>query len=163
MHEPLNYANPDSTLGFKSLFFDTLQTSVRDSDTYSPEYVYKIKIGNYLPDTAYKLNFSFLYTSLNNKSILGLKADWFLSDSVKDSLNETCANLLNSKKSELINVNSAAKYDTFQNFMFMTSESGTNPDKFSYFKDLTLFDNVQQTQLVSFFFSQAKQVRTLNN
>lgn len=54
-------------------------THSRFSELANPELIYKIKIGNYLPDDLYSSNFNFLINSLSKKSISGRKSSWYSS------------------------------------------------------------------------------------
>ena len=127
-------------------FFQNSWNSFRNLDWYNPEYIYKIKTGNYAPDTLYKTNFSFLTTTLNNKSIAGYKSDWFLSKNINAS-----------------SFQSTNRYNTLQNIIHHTSFK--NVGDFLFFKNENnkLFDHWQKMQNISLFFAQSKQARVLNN
>lgn len=55
-------------------FFGSPLTNNREARYENPEILYKIKTGNYLPDELARANFSSLLTTLNFKSISGLRA-----------------------------------------------------------------------------------------
>ena len=63
------------TLATNTVFGSPL-TNLREARYENPEILYKIKTGNYLPDELARANFSSLLTTLNFKSISGLKASW---------------------------------------------------------------------------------------
>lgn len=120
----------------KNTYFDNTFTDARNLNINNPEYVYKTKIGNYLQDSLYSTNFSFLYSAINNKSISGLKANWFNSNAVKVSIYETLTTSLSQ-----INTPSSAsvsKPDTFKNTV---AGGNTSLANLPVWKEQSLLDN----------------------
>lgn len=130
-----------------------------------PELIYKIKIGNYLPDDLYKTNYRYLYTSLNAKSILGHKASWFQSEDVSSLI-----------KNDLLSFN----YYWFNNYFNFETQVPFDLNKFNgfyFYSVINIFNNYNQIFLSKFyfnpillnnyvlhqFFTQSKQSRVLNN
>lgn len=139
----------------KNSYFDNSSTEVRNLNINNPELVYKTKIGNYLQDSLYNTNFSFLYSTINNKTVSGLRAEWFSSDSTKTSIYTTANKLINSKLSQKTN-----KPNTLQNILLSKTNITSN---LPTWKEQTIFDELSNSQLTSLFFSQSKQTRVLNN
>lgn len=106
----------------------------------SPKLIYKIKIGNYLPTDLYNINFNFLFTSLNSKTVLDISLDWFSSTIVTSILVNS---IYNSKK--------------INNFNFELN-------KLSSLNILTNL-SIHNSSLIfsSLFSSQSKQIRVLND
>ena len=105
----------------KNSYFDNSSTEVRNLNINNPELVYKTKIGNYLQDSLYNINFSFLYSTINNKTVSGLRAEWFSSDSTKTSIYTTANKLINSKFSQKTN-----KPNTLQNILLSEANITSN-------------------------------------
>ena len=130
----------------ESQFYNSTGLSnFRNLEALSPELIYKIKIGNFLPDSIYRKNFQYLYTTLNSKSIAGYKADWFLSN-----------DLITTLGNDLLEVNT--KFNFISNFVRFNELSLTN----YYPTNLTNYQ-LKTDNMVSLFFAQSKQVRVLNN
>lgn len=105
--------------------------------------IYKIKIGNFLPDALYKTNFNFLINSLNQKSVTGRKSVWFTAKAVIDTLNTNQQNLHLKNKFDFISyINSVPSSLSLKHYI-------------DYKKSSTLLRDL--------FFSQAKSIRILNN
>ena len=117
----------------------------RNLGASNPELIYKIKIGDFLPDSTYKNNFQFLYSTLNSKSISGYKSDWFISNDLVKALGD-----------DLTNVN--LRFSFISNFVKFNELSPLNP----YAAQLTNY-GLKATNLISLFLTQSKQVRVLNN
>lgn len=147
----------------KNKNFNTVFNETRNLDFNYPEYIYKIKIGNYLPDALYKTNFSFLFSSINNKSIGGLKADWFNSKTILNDIVDFSQEVTQTKtnSSQLNNI----KFNTFGTYNSIIDGLSTKSllNVFNTQNSTILSDNLQQTQLTSLFFAQSKQTRVLNN
>ena len=127
-------------------------SNLRKTHNDNPEILYKIKTGNYLPDELTRANFSFLSTSINFKSISGIKGDWW------DSRNTL--SLFN-------NIIRAEQLPSYFSFIYFFSKptcslSGdASPD--DLINKSKLADLLITQDLHSLLFSQAKQVRLLNN
>lgn len=140
-----------------SMFEDMTGGSSRFINSEHPLFIYKIKIGNYLPGDQTSINFPFLYTTLNKKSILGHKADWFNSSEVTkavtedltnrswgfDTLDQLSKDFTHNKSSSLNVLSQAYNENGFSN----------------YFSVIPRFN----TYATSLFFAQSKQIRVLNN
>jgi hypothetical protein len=127
-------------------FFTSVDNNPRSLTFDNANILYKIKIGNFLPDELYSSNFSFLHTSLNFKSVTGLQADWFLTDNLKSVLSNPA-------------VNSKNPFDYLSYLNFNTQTSTLSESLFS------VQDNfkVNGEALKFLLFSQTKQTRVLNN
>lgn len=115
-------------------------------DFENPNFVYKIKIGNYLPDS-YSLNFPSLINTISSKSLLGLCSEWFFNQQIST----LWSSLLNSPTvSDNPLTITANKLNSlgFLNFKFETF-GVVDVNGGSISKNL--------------FFSQTKQSRILNN
>ena len=112
----------------------------------NPNYVYKIKIGNYLADS-YVTNFPFLINTIASKSLLGLNADWFFNRQ------------LNSFWEPLLNF----KLDGGRQFSVNLNK--LNIPEFLNFKISTYgnYQSREDSMSKNLFFSQSKQSRVLNN
>lgn len=130
---------------YESQLYNNNLTNPRNLEASNPELIYKIKIGNFLPDSLYKRNFQFLYSTLNSKSISGYKADWFLSNDLVKTLGDDM-------------LSTDTKFNFISNFVHLSESSLIN----SYFKNLTNYQ-LKTDSIVSLFFTQSKQVRTLSN
>jgi hypothetical protein len=146
---------------------ESFNTSSRNLSVNSPDIVYKIKIGNYLPDSFYSSNFDFLQTTFNFKNIFSSSPDWFNSENSRYSIYQLTGPLGNETDSSSLN-----KKLNFFNFIlsteFLLKSTNTavndciTPSLNPVFKTKDLFISESFT-LPILFFSQAKQVRILNN
>ena len=130
---------------FSNSFFTDVIGSPRNLLSDNPNILYKIKTGNYLPDELTRANFSFLLTSLNFKSISGIRADWFMSDQTGGFL----TNMTNTS-------------NIFNSMFFYTGLARTLQPLNSTL-DVYLINKLTTSNLSSLFFAQSKQSRVLNN
>lgn len=140
-----------------SFFENITDNSSRFINSEHPMFIYKIKIGNYLPGDQTALNFPFLYTTLNKKSILGHKADWFNSVDILKSLSDDLKvkNLLSEKNCEQNSQQFAHNKASSMNVLSdLNNISTATPFSLS---------NPFNTYATSLFFAQSKQIRVLNN
>lgn len=127
--------NNNLMMGFKDT--NLLNRSLHNQN---PNLIYKIKIGNFLPEAVYNTNYANLVNTSIRKSIFGLKSDWFQSNSVNQFLNNNV-------------------YDGIKPNSLLFYKNLITNDKFS--KENHYYTELQT--LTSLFFSQAKQTRILNN
>lgn len=140
-----------------SFFEDVVVSSSRFVNSEHPMFIYKIKIGNYLPGDQTSLNFPFLYTTLNKKSILGHKADWFNSTDILKSLSDDMkARQLSSLK------NSEQTSQEFSHNKISSMSVLSDLNNISAGAPFSL-SNPFNTYATSLFFAQSKQIRVLNN
>lgn len=133
---------PTGTFSVGTIFNSPL-TSNREARYENPEILYKIKTGNYLPDELARANFSSLFTSLNFKSISGLKASWWDSKNLSSLLD------------------GAARSTTPSYFGFISAFSSVRTAPTLNTNQLT--ETLISQNLRSLLFAQAKQVRVLSN
>ena len=129
-----NTANNNNLLNFKDNSFD-----VRDVQHNNPTLIYKIKIGNFLPEPLYQTNYSNLINTSLKKSIFGIKSDWYQTNNLSDVFNLT---------------SNTAKTNTLTFYSNLIRDNNSNIKVRHYTETLTL---------TSLFFTQAKQTRILNN
>lgn len=134
---------PTGPFSVNTVFSSSLVNS-REARYENPEILYKIKTGNYLPDELARANFASLLTSLNFKSISGIKASWWDSKNLSSLLDGAARNSTTPSYfafiSMLRNGRTAATLNTNQ-----------------------LTETLISQNLRSLLFAQAKQVRVLNN
>lgn len=140
-----------------SMFEDMTGGSSRFVNSEHPLFIYKIKIGNYLPGDQTSINFPFLYTTLNKKSILGHKADWFNSNEVTKAVTEDLTN--RSWGSETLDQLSKDFTHNKSSSLNVLSQAYSEKGFSNYFSVIPRFN----TYAVSLFFAQSKQIRVLNN
>nr|QTT61028.1 cytochrome c oxidase subunit 1 [Euplotes aediculatus] len=166
-----------NTLYTNTLYTNTLYTNKtlnfeqvlnnRNSLLKNPLCNYKIKIGNFLPDTLYQTNFSFLYTSLIAKVLNSYKANWFQSTTIitllKKNYNYTIT-------TDFINFNAL---NIFTNVKFSSNKLTSwdlllyitifNNNNFFYLNKFWLNNIYLNLNLLNLYFTQSKQNRILNN
>jgi heme/copper-type cytochrome/quinol oxidase subunit 1 len=146
--------------GFTSLSYDS---NVRLSDTLNvnnfsrisafnhPTPFYKIKTGNYLPESTYNANYSDLLTSINYKSVLGLQSFWFQSSNF--------TYLLSSLVPKDFNLANTTKL-SFIHFSYFTSKVlGDSP----LFSKTSVNSILLNNWISNLLLAQSKQLRVLNN
>lgn len=147
----LNLTNHSATEPNEVSFFANEGSSSRFINLSNPNFVYKIKIGNYLPDALYNTNFSYLSNTINTKSLLGLQANWFNSANFSDLLGSNLSSFpTNPSKVESFDNNKINTLD------FMLVES---LDTFSLKNNKSSNDSA----IKNLFFSQSKQTRVIND
>jgi len=147
----LNLTNQSATDSNEVSFFSNEGSSSRFINLSNPNFVYKIKIGNYLPDALYNTNFSFLSNTINTKSLLGLQANWFNSANFSDLLSGNLSSFP-------ANPSKVASFDNnkINTLDFMLVES---LDTFSLKNNKSSNDSA----IKNLFFSQSKQTRVIND
>lgn len=141
-------------------------TKNRYTQTNQPSFLFKIKIGNYLPEKPLLKNFDHLINTLNAKTGQNKKAIWFNSDYINDFLINKNSEFLilfqNTNKNELqlkLNTYLFSHFDIFffiNNFLLKTDFINLINTRWS-------FTNNMSTQFNKLFFSQNKQILTFNN
>lgn len=168
-----NGLSTDLSSIYKDLKFSSLENENLNhfTTTKHPELIYKIKIGNYLPDDLYKNNYKYLYTTLNTKSIFGQRAYWFQSNDVLSlirsdllTFNFYWVNMSNyQNNSKMLEADVPFPYIKLNSFYFYSFINNVNfinqlfINKF-YFNPILL-----NNYITNLFFSQSKQNRVLNN
>lgn len=126
--------------------FVNYTNSTRFVDFENPSFVYKIKIGNYLPESYVSTTSSFI-NSFSQKSLLGVNSDWFFSNNMLALWGRFFGNL-----------------SSFENSQPLQSNKLSTLGLFDWSSNLTLLNNAGSAlSLKSLYFSQARQARVINN
>lgn len=165
----LNSTNPFiNSLNLEQFgLFESFNTNFRNTSMYSPNIVYKIKIGNYLPDDLYRNNFNFLQTTFNFKNMFSSSPDWFNSLSAMQSVfklgysNDSVldSSFLN-QKLNFFNFTLNTEFLSQSKSSALTGLVNLNANSLLILKNSLISETYTLPVL---FFSQAKQVRVLNN
>jgi hypothetical protein len=125
-----------------------------------PTILYKIKTGNYLPDGLFKVNFYFLYNTINYKTMLKqLRGGWFESSACGSDVYSRFSSLNGFSKVSEFNFNKTSVLDV------------VNTSSYSFFKPSILQVSSTYVNLLStlnvdlevLILNQTKQARILNN
>jgi heme/copper-type cytochrome/quinol oxidase subunit 1 len=136
-----------------------------------PSLAYKVKIGNYLPETPFFTNFNHLWNTINQKTVGNRKSPWFNSDLVSTKLFEDFTQL-KTVFNVLAPSAKASSLFTFPKKSIYTSHM----DIFNFYNillnqlNLSLFNskrwvsfNYLDQKFINLFFAQSKQSLVLNN
>ena len=165
---------PNKTLStqleaIKSSFLESFD-SKRYLQSDSPSLVYKIKIGNYLPEKPFYTSYGHILNTLNARTISTRKANWFLLDTTESAL-------LSNYESIRDAISLSTSSSDLTSFLFKKEGVYTSHlDIFNFFNalshslDFTFFLNKRwvsynylDQKFVNLFFVQNKQTLVLNN
>jgi len=139
--------------GQASLSFIESGNNLRFLNLKTPNLLYKIKIGNYLPEDIYNNNFGFLLSTITQKSVSGKNSIWYNSINLLQMTSNSA--FFTTHLTQTFNLQKLNQFSVFafsnqlKEHLIITNKKLTAP--------------YTNNSITDFFFSQSKQMRLLNN
>lgn len=155
----LNIENQSINLeDFRSYFklnnFENINTTKRYVQNEYPTLLYKVKIGNYLPDVPFRSTIDHTFNTLNSKTVSNRSSMWYFSSEIIELLK------LKNNLTSLLNKDSLNNYASHLDVFYVLKKINNN---LNYYNTKFNNNNNVNQKFTNLFMSQTKQTNVLNN
>lgn len=134
--------------------FENLSKTKRYIQNEYPSLLYKVKIGNYLPDVPFRSTIDHTFNTLNSKTVSNRSSMWYFSNEIIE-LMKLKNNSINSLNNETIQ-----NYISHLDIFYILKKINTN---LKYYNTKFTNNNNINQKFTNLFMSQSKQTNVLNN